>query len=413
MSVTVNLFVDSLERLTVQQVKEFLGLNGARDAAMREGLRLDFKRTNPKTDQLDHDVKTSVCRAAAAFSSTAGGLIFVGIREENHFAREIVGVLRQGELKTKLDSVIRSGVAPVPRFTIAVAVVDDMQGKERDVAVIRVDEGTWSPYCYIEPGGTQTVVIRSNDKSIPPTLLELDALYAKRARLLEGWKPGPAPEQPTFAMPSARIIFQPMQHINVLLHRGTEQALTEAYEKHCGNMAEKMVDVSRSGEYSELRTEQWGVQRNWRGYSDGTVVFATELLRTMTDLTSQQKVKGVGLVDLAADLVNTSKAAHAVIGELASVGTVKVTLELGLARGQALNQSIFPGDRGRLVLDDSSLDPRNWLVDNASAVEHVDLTELADPDRLVARLLIRVLRATRGANINWESFSKSVTSETR
>src|SRR5437016_1059210 len=88
----INLFVDILERLTVQQLREFLGLDGAPDAAMREGLRLDFKRCNPKTDQLDQDVRTSICRAAAAFSSTVGGLIFVGVREDDHFAREIVGV---------------------------------------------------------------------------------------------------------------------------------------------------------------------------------------------------------------------------------------------------------------------------------------------------------------------------------
>ena len=77
-----------------------------------------------------------------------------------------------------------------------------------------------------------------------------------------------------------------------------------------------------------------------------------------------------------------------------------------------LNQSIF-GDRGRLTLDDSSLDPKNWQADTASAVEHGDLTELGDPDKLVARLLIRVLRGTRGANVSWEAFSRSMTSETR
>src|SRR5207302_1627668 len=103
-----------------------------------------------------------------------------------------------------------------------------------------------------------------------PTLLELDALYAKRARLVDGWKLGPLAEQPTFPIPSARIVFQPMQPVNVLLHRGTEQALTEAYSKHCETFGEKTVEVSRSGDYSELRTEQFGVHRKWRGYSDGT-----------------------------------------------------------------------------------------------------------------------------------------------
>jgi Putative DNA-binding domain len=408
-----NFFLDSLERLTIATVAESLGLTGPRDAALREGVRIDFKRPNPKTAELDSDAKTSICRATAAFSNTLGGLVFVGVREEDHYAREIVGVARKGELKTRLDSVIRAGVAPTPRFTIGVAVMDESKGSERDMAVIRVEEGTWPPYCYSE-SGRQAIVIRSNDRSTPPTLMELDALYAKRARLLEGWKPGPLPEQPNYPMPSARIVFQPMRPISVLLHRGTDEVLTDAYEKRCMTFGERGIDLSRSGDYTELTTEQFGLSRKWRGYSDGTVVFATEILRSMSDETGQQqKVRAVGLVDLAADLVNASKAAQAVMAELAPVATVKVSLELRLGREQVLNRSIFPGDRGRLVLDASSLEPKNWQADTASAVEQVDVSELADSDKLVARLLIRVLRGTRGANMGLEAFSRSVTSETR
>ena len=408
----VNPFVDSLDRLTIQQVKELLGLGGAPEAAMREGFRVDFKGVNPKTGELDQDAKGSLCKATAAFSNTAGGLVFVGVREENHFAREIIGVPRRGELKTKLDSVIRSGVIPAPLFTIGAAVVDETQGKERDMAVIRVEQGTWPPYCYSE-SGTQTVVIRSNDKSIPPTLLELDALYEKRARGLQGWKPGPVPTEPSFGIiPSARLVFQPMQPISVLLHRGTEESLKDAYFERFCVFGEKAIGFSRSADYSELTSEQFGTRRKWRGFGDGNVVFATELLRRTSGETSQPEVMAVHLVDLAADLVGACRAAQMLFERVAPVARVNVTLELRLAREKVFNLTSFD-DRGRLTLDESSLDPKHWQADVASAAEQVDETELADPDDLVGRLLTRVLRATRGADIHLERFSKSITNETR
>ena len=68
------------------------------------------------------------------------------------------------------------------RRVLGIVVVNESQ--KLDLAVVRVDEGSWPPYCYVEQNGTQPVMLRSNDRSISPTLLELDALYAKRMGLL-------------------------------------------------------------------------------------------------------------------------------------------------------------------------------------------------------------------------------------
>src|SRR6266404_1126577 len=101
-----NLFTDDLDRLTLAVVGDFLGLDGPIESRQREGYRIDFKGVEPSGDLN----RNGICKAAAAFANTYGGLIVVGVTAAEGIARDIVGVKRRGELKTRLDGTLRAGV---------------------------------------------------------------------------------------------------------------------------------------------------------------------------------------------------------------------------------------------------------------------------------------------------------------
>jgi hypothetical protein len=84
-----NLFVDDLDKVTVRAVRDFLGLDGPLTGRMREGYRVDFKGT----DEQGELNRKSTCKAVAAFSNSYGGLVFVGVQEDDGYRKRYRGCI--------------------------------------------------------------------------------------------------------------------------------------------------------------------------------------------------------------------------------------------------------------------------------------------------------------------------------
>ncbi len=75
----------------------------------REGYTVDFKeRWGEKS-----------LRVVAAFANTFGGIIIVGVSEENGRAKDVVGEDSKGGLKTRLAGSIAASITPTPSFEVA------------------------------------------------------------------------------------------------------------------------------------------------------------------------------------------------------------------------------------------------------------------------------------------------------
>jgi hypothetical protein len=175
-----NLFVADLQKLTYADVEAFLGLDQSEDERPPEGVRLDYKA----------DVPSDLGKDVAALANGAGGLLVIGVEAPGGRPQKAVGVSRKGrsELRTRLDNMTRATVQPTPRYSIGVCNVPAAAGagpeaadaSERQMAVVRVEPGVWPPHMYAQ-GDTRVIAVRSHDSSRAATLLEVEALFARRA----------------------------------------------------------------------------------------------------------------------------------------------------------------------------------------------------------------------------------------
>jgi predicted HTH transcriptional regulator len=108
-------------------------------AGQREGPILDYKK--------DVSDKDNWAEAAAAFANTFGGLIIFGVEGKRDQPRSMTGFDPQDvEIKTKVTSTLLSRIQPRPDFRVRVVTYDKDQTKE--VAVLRISEGSHPPYMH-------------------------------------------------------------------------------------------------------------------------------------------------------------------------------------------------------------------------------------------------------------------------
>jgi hypothetical protein len=126
-----------------------------------EGLFLEYKRDW---------VPRGVGRAVASFAnSEQGGTLVVGVDANKLVPKAIVGVPDKGHLEEAVNSVIRSTIAPVPRYAAKVVPLSGGQS----CVVIEVPPGYEPPYIFIPTG---QVLIRTATSSEPISIQDRDAL---------------------------------------------------------------------------------------------------------------------------------------------------------------------------------------------------------------------------------------------
>ncbi|MBI5488810.1 MAG: ATP-binding protein [Deltaproteobacteria bacterium] len=182
----------------------------------------------------------------AAFANGAGGLLFVGVDAPAPDARpqRAAGVIRKGrsELSTRLDDIVRTTVQPTPRYSIGVCTVraaaDAMDSSERQLAVVRVEAGDWPPYMFTQ-GNIRVIAVRGEGSSRAATLLEVEAMFARRGEggggesteralgMAREWALERSPEGKWSDGPSVELAVVPRVPVYLSLNGATDELLAQ------------------------------------------------------------------------------------------------------------------------------------------------------------------------------------------
>ena len=145
-------------------ITEFLRLDLPKENRPREGYLLDFKEE--LSDRFLHSV--------AAFANTFGGLLILGVKEDDGRPHEIVGVNAKGELKTQVASLIASNLFPSPPFDIAEADIPGDTDRKK-VCAIRIRE-TPEICLLAKKGEKHPIYVRIEDQSGPADAAQIRSL---------------------------------------------------------------------------------------------------------------------------------------------------------------------------------------------------------------------------------------------
>jgi len=298
-------------------ISEFIRVDLTLDDRPREGYLLDFKE----------ELSDRFLRSVAAFANTFGGLLIVGVSEEDGRPSKIVGVATNGELKTRVASVIASNLFPCPLFEVAECIVpSDADGKK--LCVLRVHET--NEICLLaKKGESYPVYVRIEDQSRPADASQLRVLLSRKAQSqnlvadLDGRIRGLSESlrvlkyqpnilgarSPTFL----KIILCPYTHPLMQLDRVTEALFGSQMSdlwpglQQLLNMHEAKVDLSRSRDWYEIAflDQAHDYERRWRVTNRSDIGFITQVrwsIASSGDFWS--------LFDVVADLINVCKLAR-------------------------------------------------------------------------------------------------------
>ncbi|HUO33628.1 MAG TPA: ATP-binding protein [Candidatus Acidoferrum sp.] len=150
-----------------QAVSDLTRVDRPLDDRSREGYLLEFKQ----------DVNDKILHSVAAFANTFGGLLIIGVSEDDGRPIANVGVANRGELKTRVASMIASNLFPCPPFDIAECqLASDSQKK---LCVVRVRE-TQEVCLLAKKGEEHPVYVRVEDQTLPANAAQVRALLNRK-----------------------------------------------------------------------------------------------------------------------------------------------------------------------------------------------------------------------------------------
>jgi hypothetical protein len=171
MSAEIDLYKDDLAAFSDQElyvaVEAFTGV--ARPAADRtqEGYLLDFKEAWSER----------ALRTVAAFANTFGGILLVGVSEQQGRADQLVGIATQRkELKTSIASSIATNIVPTPPYEIREVIFP--QTPERHLCIVRVRKG--NSLHLLTKKEEWPVYVRNEDESRSANAAQLQTLLSMR-----------------------------------------------------------------------------------------------------------------------------------------------------------------------------------------------------------------------------------------
>ncbi len=396
-----DLFTCDLAGVTAEDVRAFLQLDAPPGERPGEATRIDYKQ------DATQDLADTVC----AFTNTFGGLVFVGIAEENGRPTELVGVPKgRAELKTRLASIIQSTVYPRPPFSIHIVDMPDDPGRE--IAIVRVVEGDWPPYMFIKDRQNK-VSVRVEDSCVHAPYSDLESLFRRRdlgAEALEN-RPIPGPDlratitgedgKVQDSKTWARLRIRPVRPLRGILDQREEadvcRSLSLAFD---GTRLTEVVqrdvasfDVNIGGSNLERLT--------WRSYDDGTQTMAANVA------TNEPGGPVLLLALLVHRWIRALRAAHTILEERGWLGRVEAhsTLVFG---GAHPSNAVFLGVDLFDELD--GVENSTVQLEGFTTRHLVDQSKLAVPAPLIAELLVRHLRAQLGFAADFDAVAKAVKS---
>jgi hypothetical protein len=152
---------------------------------------IDFTRVNEPPDDRTPESYTvdfkeqwgdKALRVIAGFGNTFGGIVIVGVSEENGKAKAIVGEPSKSELQTRLAASISANIMPTPSYDIAECELPG--GTGRRLCVIRVRSST--RIHLLTKKNESPVYIRNADQAIPAPAAELRNLIDRERTSISG-----------------------------------------------------------------------------------------------------------------------------------------------------------------------------------------------------------------------------------
>jgi len=337
-------------------------LNTGSDADLFAAIEIFIRPSSPPPDRTQEgyllDFKAnwsdSALRTVAAFANTFGGLLFVGVSEQQGRADQIVGILSpRQELKTSIASSIASNISPTPPYEIRDILFPD--GSGRHVCMVRVRKGT--TLYLITKKGEQPVYVRNEDESRPADAASLQALLATRFAAGQAAQAafaqpglgvqnlfvtvkqqGTAPTQRVRSETFLQIQLFPTEPIDVRLDLTAEQKLLTAVRAIYPELAENVDDRDRKigASLSEFRLRDWyqiTYLEEWRDYeirwginSGGALHFVTQARCSIKQPNSQ--IEGWSLSDVMTNLDCTIEVAHQFWDYLGYPGEARIVSQL-------------------------------------------------------------------------------------
>lgn len=139
------------------------------ETGQREGSLIDYKQ-----DISDRDKWSE---AVVAFANTFGGLVIFGVETKNDVPAAMPGFRPKGETNTRLTNTLLSRVHFRPDFQVRIVKHDEDSTKE--VAILRVSEGSRPPYMHSK-ADEHRVYVRMGARKAEADYLQLSALFEKQ-----------------------------------------------------------------------------------------------------------------------------------------------------------------------------------------------------------------------------------------
>jgi hypothetical protein len=150
------------------------------NADILQGVRSILSTGETERSVLDYkrDISDTWPDSAAAFANAFGGILLFGVHENGGVPTSLAGFDPQGkETKTRLVNSLLSRIQPIPDFRIRVVPLDTDPSKQ--VAVLRIFEGSYPPYVYSN-GQKHRIYVRIGAQRAEADYLQISALFEKR-----------------------------------------------------------------------------------------------------------------------------------------------------------------------------------------------------------------------------------------
>src|SRR5208283_4168267 len=367
-----------------QAISEFTRVDRPADERPREGYLLDFKA----------DVSERFLRSVAAFANTFGGLLIVGVSENDGRPDKLTGVITTGELKTQVASMIASNLFPCPFFEIAECVMpNDPDGKK--LCVVRVHE-TQDICLLARKGEKYPVYVRIEDQSLPVDSSQMRSLIDRKRQdqnLASDLVPRVGELQAKlfacdYKSPSQRVRSDTYFKLVICPYTSLPMRLDLAIERIFANLVSKQnlgleqlvqsseaeIQFARSRDWFELQfvERQHDYERRWRLTSRADIGFVTQV---------RWPISGSGnfwsFYDVAADLGRVAVLARDFWRRIGYYGSFRLQTDLrvGGLRFDPVNVSFSPlfyermGNITSFPMDRSAI----TLTKNPEAVAQAEL----------------------------------------